>query len=97
MVKRYRTITNYWANIKNYTLTPRPLPLTHRKQLGVYCYAKHLVINMLGIYTDFLKMKATKSEINCYICVFVLFRKKNHFGGKQAIPQKKVFFNANTL
>ena len=71
-------------------------PLNHRKQLGVYCYAKHLVINILGIYTSFLKKKATKSEINCCICLFVLFRKKTILG-EASNPPIKFFFNANTL
>src|SRR6218665_3690399 len=77
-------------------LAPHPLLLTHRKQLQVYCYVKHLVINILGIYTSFLKKKAKKSEINCCICVFVLFRKKNHFGESKQSPIKN-FFSMRTL
>src|SRR6218665_1758696 len=95
--------------VKNYTLalTHTHYPLTHRKQVGVYCYAKHSVITLLGVNAggysrtiltpNFLKKKAIKSEINCCICVFVLFRKKNHFWGSKQSPRKKFLFSMRTL
>ena len=72
-------------------------PSSHRKQLGVYCYAKQLVINILGIYTNFIKNSNIMNKNK--LMYFCFSPQKNKKLGRARKPptQKNLLFYANTL
>src|SRR6218665_181791 len=70
---------------------------TYRFHNSILIRVFHLSLYRRYKYIRYLyKLPKKESNKNCCICVFVLFRKKNHFGEASNHPRKN-FFSMQTL